>query len=184
MSIAQLRTALEYIKAHPDEWDQSTWFCGTTACLAGHIALLDGWEPTDDYQPGLGYHVINGDTVDAVDAVAADILGISRIEGGVLWDSRNTLAQLEHHTLRLEADRAIFANALWPQEAWQHCWTDSSHRVQVAAHRRTSYVRIGLVTRVEDWDSRAEALDHAEACAQGRLLTYHHNYDLRTLAAA
>lgn len=184
MSIAQLRTALEHIKANPDEWDQSTWFCGTAACLAGHIVLRDGWEPIDYDHRNLAYHISKDGAVEEVDAVASRILGIMPIEGAVLWDSRNTLQSLETHTHRLEADRAIYPSAFFPRHAWQHCWTDATNRVQVAAHRRTSYVRIGGCVRIEDWDSRAEALDYAEACAQGRLLTYHHNYDLRTLAAA
>lgn len=39
--------ALEQACAHPDTYDQSTWRrpspCGTTRCIAGWIAHLDGW---------------------------------------------------------------------------------------------------------------------------------------------
>lgn len=37
--LALLDAALTYIEHHPDEWDQGNWHCGTTACLAGHIAV-------------------------------------------------------------------------------------------------------------------------------------------------
>lgn len=48
-NVPLLQKALDHIEAYPEEWDQDTWgtrsSCGTTACLAGHIALLTGWEP-------------------------------------------------------------------------------------------------------------------------------------------
>lgn len=37
-----LRRTLAYIEEHPKEWKQDTWRCGTTACFAGHAAMLDG----------------------------------------------------------------------------------------------------------------------------------------------
>lgn len=33
---------LDHIDGHPEEWDQVTWFCGTSACFAGHSLLLSG----------------------------------------------------------------------------------------------------------------------------------------------
>lgn len=74
-AVARLQAALDYIVAHPKEWNQSTWVqyvnedgsyveptlekvsaCGTAACVAGRIALqapelgmhtytLDKWDP-------------------------------------------------------------------------------------------------------------------------------------------
>src|SRR5262245_40429507 len=41
---ALLNETLAYIEAHPDEWDQAHWHCGTTCCFAGRAALLDGAE--------------------------------------------------------------------------------------------------------------------------------------------
>lgn len=36
--------ALDYIREHPEEWDQSKYICrtscGTTACFAGRVALI------------------------------------------------------------------------------------------------------------------------------------------------
>jgi hypothetical protein len=50
LNLPLLQKALDHIEAHPEEWNQGSWGqtvqgCGTTACLAGHIALLDGWTP-------------------------------------------------------------------------------------------------------------------------------------------
>lgn len=198
MSIADLRSALEYIKEHPREWDQTLWFCGTAACLGGHIVLRAGWSVLGGHiAPRAGWSVVgqedafsfrvvspDGEQVDDVDEVASRIVGLSRREGLVLWNSTNTLAQLEEYTARLEADQGIYESMAAFPDSWQHCWTTSDDRVQVAAHRRTSYERIGECVRRLDWDSRAHALDYAETCARGRTLTYHHNYDLRALAEA
>lgn len=45
-AVAHLQGTLDYITAHPQEWDQSDWCsttaCGTTACVAGHLALRAG----------------------------------------------------------------------------------------------------------------------------------------------
>jgi hypothetical protein len=48
MNLEKLDEAIAYIEAHPSEHDQMIWLdarCGTTACLAGHVALLAGGEP-------------------------------------------------------------------------------------------------------------------------------------------
>ena len=41
--VERLRAALEYIVAHPKEWEQSSWItrtdCGTAGCLAGVTAV-------------------------------------------------------------------------------------------------------------------------------------------------
>ena len=42
VNIELLDKALAYIDEHPEEWDQSTWDCGTAACIAGHMARLSG----------------------------------------------------------------------------------------------------------------------------------------------
>jgi hypothetical protein len=33
---------MHHIDTHPEEWDQTLWFCDTTACFAGHTALISG----------------------------------------------------------------------------------------------------------------------------------------------
>lgn len=32
---------LDYIREHPEEWDQEDYFCGTTACFAGRAIILE-----------------------------------------------------------------------------------------------------------------------------------------------
>lgn len=54
--------AFEYIKAHPEEWDQGCWTveafqennegCGTACCIAGRVALMSG-KPFDQKAPGV-----------------------------------------------------------------------------------------------------------------------------------
>jgi hypothetical protein len=48
--LAVLDAALAYIDAHPDEWDQSTWMCGTSACVAGRIVLqnVPNFDPAEE----------------------------------------------------------------------------------------------------------------------------------------
>jgi len=85
---------LDYIEAHPDEWDQDVWFCGTAACFAGRATLLHG----DKREPGL-------DPVDVipiedqsqrvyVKTRARRLLGINYIDADYLFDACNTLEDL------------------------------------------------------------------------------------------
>lgn len=37
-----LLSTLDHVKADPKSWHQQSWRCGTTACFAGHAALLNG----------------------------------------------------------------------------------------------------------------------------------------------
>lgn len=41
-NVALLRQTLEYIKAHPQEWDQEFYRCETGMCFAGWAATLAG----------------------------------------------------------------------------------------------------------------------------------------------
>lgn len=44
-NMAELEAVLGDIKAHPEDHDQNTWVCGTTACFAGRTVLRHGWLP-------------------------------------------------------------------------------------------------------------------------------------------
>ncbi len=46
MNVENFRRVLEHIKAHPEDWDQSVWHCGTTRCFAGHAQIMSG-KPAD-----------------------------------------------------------------------------------------------------------------------------------------
>lgn len=41
-NIARIKEQVDYIKAHPEEWDQRYWHCKTCHCIAGfgHIAAM------------------------------------------------------------------------------------------------------------------------------------------------
>lgn len=63
---------LDYIRAHPDEWDQLVYACGTMACFAGRALILSGTpvirRNDDFYYPGSGNPL-------SVRRVAKDLLG-------------------------------------------------------------------------------------------------------------
>lgn len=71
MNLDKLDLAIAHIEANPHEWNQEHWFskddggCGTAACLAGTIALLDGWLPADwatweEWDEDLGDYYVRG----------------------------------------------------------------------------------------------------------------------------
>ena len=73
---------LDYIKAHPEEWDQSMWHCGTTHCFGGLVEL---------FTTGNGDESHWTSTWD----VAEEALGTDLVESAQLFDDGNTLADLE-----------------------------------------------------------------------------------------
>lgn len=79
-----LELALLHIHEHPEEWDQDSWFgrndCGTTACLAGRIAIQQGM--TSASHPL--FIMANGSFVD--EAVAAALIVDSTDPEGDLFD--------------------------------------------------------------------------------------------------
>lgn len=74
------RQLLVKILMYPSELDMGAWYrrtaCGTTACLAGHSALLMGWEPLpmipnpDDPSVSLSFVFRHPDVSEARDAEA------------------------------------------------------------------------------------------------------------------
>ena len=70
---------LDYIKAHPEEWDQRNWHCGTTHCFGGFVEMFatgekESWESTW--------------------VVAEEALGIDVIDASMLFSEHNTLMNL------------------------------------------------------------------------------------------
>lgn len=75
INVPLLKTTLAYIEAHPEEWDQSEWRCGTGACFAGHAAILHGakWRGRN----ATDMHVISPDGATyMVDSYAREALGL------------------------------------------------------------------------------------------------------------
>lgn len=121
MNFAKLDEALAYIEEHPDEHYQSAWISRrertqrrgwfrrprvvrtTAACLAGRLALLDGWQPVwsrffDGYTTADS--VEKGGVVRAVSDVAQEILGLADHAyfetSGNLFMATRSLADLRH----------------------------------------------------------------------------------------
>lgn len=90
INIGPLDAAISYAAAHPAEFYMQAWFkqtdCGTTACLAGTIAVQDGWTPADWTTRRATGETPNGESrasrvtkdgaTKSVSGVAAHVLGL------------------------------------------------------------------------------------------------------------
>lgn len=118
-AIQNLDNALHHIRTHPEEWDQTLWIgtptkhdhCGTTACIAGRVAIQNGWTPdttnssvTDDRNGHLRAtytHVTKEPhQTGAVIDIAQDILWLDNNQAETLFSPDNTIHDL--HTIRNE----------------------------------------------------------------------------------
>lgn len=90
-----LDAVVAHIEAHPEQHDQTTWFCGTTACIAGRTALMSGWKPYS-FKPGHTSHsvVFKDDEVRHVEDVARDLLRIDQDTVDDLFNPDNTLGDI------------------------------------------------------------------------------------------
>lgn len=81
---------LDHIKAHPEEWDQTMWHCKTTHCFGGLVEIF-----------------VTGEDMDRESTwdVAAEALGITVVEAAMLFDSENTLMDLEKIIKRIFGSR-------------------------------------------------------------------------------
>jgi hypothetical protein len=110
VNVPLLRKTLEHIEAHPQEWDQAHWHCGTGMCFAGTACDLDGgeWVPgrpvlvqrdgePDDlrYRRGIGRGEVHACTR------AMRILGLTPIAALALFSAGNTLADLRRQVTAL-----------------------------------------------------------------------------------
>jgi hypothetical protein len=91
---------LDYIEAHPEEWYQRAWICGTTACYAGWTAIL-GNEGHEVKVPGSIYdrtrysHIeLDGERVHVSDC-AAGLLGVDNNQAFELFQGSNSLNTLK-----------------------------------------------------------------------------------------
>ena len=92
-----LRETLAYIEAHPEEWDQTKWLCGTTACFAGRACLLSGDRPVYEIGPDdeSGRVYFGQDNRRRqVRYRAADLLGLGQHDADVLFDCGCTMDDL------------------------------------------------------------------------------------------
>lgn len=108
---AEEQEALTYNADGGRVWDQALWFgmvtgrrqgqdwCRTTCCIAGQVALLDGWEPVFDDDGYADSVTLDGETR-LVAEVAARTLGLNAPQAIDLFRSTNSAA-----TIRIVAER-------------------------------------------------------------------------------
>lgn len=168
-----LQAAMDHIEAHPDEWNQATWVCGTVACLAGHIVLQAGAQPEDREEGDEHgeYVTLSGARFNTFNLAVA-LTHITDAEAQQLFDAWNTMPELRQDTARLTQDLAIDREPEEWLHSHHHCWTDSDGEVIVTAHRRTTFVKDGSLMTVVDHPTRAGAKDYAGDVATCRGLIY------------
>lgn len=97
VNVPLLRQTLDYIKTHPQEWDQEVWRqvrpCGTVACFAGWACALNG----DRFNPDDWDFVITDESGVSfpIEDRAREILGLTIGDADWLFDGGNTLDDLE-----------------------------------------------------------------------------------------
>jgi hypothetical protein len=80
----RLDAAITFAAQRPAEFEMRTWFnitdCGTTACLAGTVAIQAGWQPVFD--PSAVFEFVERDgRTRPVWRVADELLGIGPDDG-------------------------------------------------------------------------------------------------------
>lgn len=88
--LALAKRVRDHVKAHPEQHDQTLWYfseptCGTTACIAGWTAVLDGAQPIQDYA-GESCLVAIGDDQRSIPVYARKALGLTGSEAWQLFD--------------------------------------------------------------------------------------------------
>lgn len=98
VNVDLLQRTLAHIEAHPEEWNQGTWRCGTAACFAGHAAILAGaqWaEPDYETAPWLDNEKVitpSGERREVFD-YAPEVLGLAH-HSHPLFNASNDLEDL------------------------------------------------------------------------------------------
>ena len=117
-NIPLLRKMVEWVEEQAQltenrEWYQADWivapseyswledeaenWCGTACCVAGKVALMDGWKPAFHSGLGLASTVTKDGEHREVREVAAELLGIPDFPdygGHPLFDGNNTAADI------------------------------------------------------------------------------------------
>lgn len=101
VNIPLLRKAVEWVETQAElslsdghcEWDQTLWAgktsCGTTYCVAGYVAFLEGWNLTPT--PGIEHISLcskDGKSAHIPD-IAHKVLGLNRWQRDSLFNSTN-----------------------------------------------------------------------------------------------
>lgn len=107
------RQALEDFRLHPEKHKQETWICETGCCLAGNVVLLSGALPLRQYA-WEGHPQWSASMVESASGLhrsvrdeAARLLGISWNQSLILFDSSNTIDDLELMYKALDAGEPL-----------------------------------------------------------------------------
>lgn len=102
VNVPLLRKAVEWVEeqvALPEServWDQSEW-CGTYMCVAGFIAVVEGWSPVAEYAS----HVQRFGEQRPASEVAEEALGLTDEQGDDLFlRTIDTTPELEAQNIR------------------------------------------------------------------------------------
>ena len=123
---------LEFIETHPRTWKQASWFstvdtqdgsekwitkietveelnsCGSSFCLAGHVALRTGFPAPPLKNSQDWERKVDGQMYpEGVDDFAQKILGVSEDQGGELFDGDNELIDLKRMVILLKINPEI-----------------------------------------------------------------------------
>lgn len=128
-NVAYLRKVVEWVEAEdnlPDgEWNQSYWImvdedkviglgqCSTKACVAGHIAMLEGWDPELGTAEKAHSHthiysvsnVIKGGVIEEVETVARLALGLNESQSDELFHGQNDAYAIRAIAERIAGER-------------------------------------------------------------------------------
>jgi len=92
----------EAAKGRMSAWRQDAWAqeapCGTAYCIAGHVAVLDGWRPVavlSDWRPSAGWFWRKGEHHAEMPAVGIEVLNLPTEGDADLFSSDNTIGDLK-----------------------------------------------------------------------------------------
>lgn len=114
INIPLLRKVVEWVEEQEAlstgkrQWKQMIWFernnwCGTRCCVAGKVALLEGWEPV--WEENETARVEKDGEVQGVALVARDLLGLNSFQADRLFAARNTAADVRYYAEQLAGER-------------------------------------------------------------------------------
>lgn len=120
INIALLQEIMTFIKDHPTTWYQESWFrvvdrktgmeayvpeveevtevnsCGTSFCFAGHVALAQGFPAPPKLNHIAWERPVDGSWYnESVEEFAQKVLGLTSGQADALFDSENTMEDLE-----------------------------------------------------------------------------------------
>lgn len=95
-----LDRTLNRIAQHPDEWQQSSWWCGTAGCFAAHGLIEAGYSIDElDLLAKRSWQRRVRDTnevfISPIAIRAQEVMGLDEQEAAVLFDGDNNFEMLE-----------------------------------------------------------------------------------------